>query len=67
MEIICLSMSWFANFFKSVLDAIPLADVEDVLEKAHNILDDLWRHDPPYSKNRTAHLMELIGKQNYVV
>ncbi|KAK9747136.1 Dynein heavy chain, N-terminal region 1 [Popillia japonica] len=45
----------------SVLDALPLPEVEDLLENAHNILDDLWRHEPPYPKARMEHLMEVIA------
>ncbi|KAK5644080.1 hypothetical protein RI129_007925 [Pyrocoelia pectoralis] len=45
----------------SVLDALPLSDVEDLLENAHNVLDDLWRHDPPYPKARVQYLMDLIA------
>lgn len=46
----------------SVLEALPLSDIEDTLEGAHNILDDLWRHEPPYPKMRIEHLMDIIGK-----
>jgi len=35
--------------------------VEDLLEKCHNILDDLWRCDPPYSSDRMKNLMDVIG------
>ncbi|KAK4887690.1 hypothetical protein RN001_003961 [Aquatica leii] len=45
----------------SVLDALPLSDVEDLLENAHNILDDLWHSDPPYAKIRMQYLMDLIA------
>lgn len=47
-----------------MLDALPLIEVEDALEGAHNVLDDLWRHEPPYSRSRMQHLMDLIGKFN---
>lgn len=45
----------------SVLDALPLIDVEDALENARNVLDDLWRHEPPYSKTRVTNLMDVIA------
>ncbi|KAF5303585.1 hypothetical protein FQR65_LT08186 [Abscondita terminalis] len=45
----------------SVLDALPLSDIEDLLENAHNILDDLWHTDPPYPKIRMQNLMDLIA------
>lgn len=47
-----------------MLDALPLIEVEDAVEGAHNVLDDLWRHEPPYSRSRMQHLMDLIGKFN---
>jgi dynein heavy chain 2 len=36
--------------------------VEEVLENAHSILDDLWRHEPsPYPPERMTHLMDLVA------
>lgn len=51
----------------SVLDALPLLDVEDTLESAHNVLDDLWRHEAPYPKNRIEHLMDIIGNSRSII
>ncbi|CAH0554579.1 unnamed protein product [Brassicogethes aeneus] len=44
------------------LDALSFMEVEDTLERAHNVLDDLWRHEPPYPKDRIKHLMQIIGQ-----
>lgn len=35
------------------------------MEKAHNVLDDLWRHEPPYPKDRIRHIMDIIGNTFY--
>ncbi|XP_017783105.1 PREDICTED: cytoplasmic dynein 2 heavy chain 1 [Nicrophorus vespilloides] len=53
----------------SILEALPISDVENVLESAHNILDDLWRNEPPYPRIRIEHLMELISSDliGYIV
>ncbi|XP_018579489.1 cytoplasmic dynein 2 heavy chain 1 [Anoplophora glabripennis] len=45
----------------SIIDGLPINDVEELLEKAHNILDDLWRHEPPYPKDRIKHIMDIIA------
>ncbi|XP_015834463.1 cytoplasmic dynein 2 heavy chain 1 [Tribolium castaneum] len=46
----------------SILDALPLSEVEEILENAHGILDDLWRHEPaPYPPERITHLMDIIA------
>lgn len=45
-----------------MLDALQLIEVEDALEGAHNVLDDLWRHEPPYPRHRMQHLMDVIGR-----
>ncbi|XP_074038391.1 dynein cytoplasmic heavy chain beethoven [Leptinotarsa decemlineata] len=45
----------------SIIDALSINDVEDLLEKSHNVLDDLWRHEPPFPKDRIKHLMDIIG------
>ncbi|RZC33067.1 DHC N1 domain containing protein, partial [Asbolus verrucosus] len=46
----------------SVIEALPLNEVEDVLENAHGVLDDLWRHEPsPFPTDRMTHLMDLIA------
>ncbi|GJQ81470.1 btv [Trypoxylus dichotomus] len=47
----------------SIVEALPLPEVEDLLENAHNVLDDLWRHEPPYPKGRMEHLMEIIASE----
>nr|XP_022905741.1 cytoplasmic dynein 2 heavy chain 1 [Onthophagus taurus] len=44
-----------------VIDALPIIEVEDLLENAHNTLDDLWRHEPPFPKVRMENLMEIIA------
>ncbi|XP_030763708.1 cytoplasmic dynein 2 heavy chain 1 [Sitophilus oryzae] len=45
----------------SVIEALPLNEVEDLLERCYNALDDLWRQDGHYPKERMKHLMDLIG------
>ena len=44
------------------LDSILLADVDEILETAHNTLDDLWKLDDfIYPQQRMEHLMDIIG------
>ncbi|KAJ8913450.1 hypothetical protein NQ315_013829 [Exocentrus adspersus] len=45
----------------SIIDGLPTTEVEDLLEKSHNVLDDLWRHEPPYPKERLKHIMNIIA------
>ncbi|CAH1183888.1 unnamed protein product, partial [Phaedon cochleariae] len=45
----------------SIIDALSINDVEDLLERAHNMLDDLWRHDPPYPKDRIRPIIDIIA------
>lgn len=45
------------------LSTIEAGDAEDLLESAHNVLDDLWKLDEfRYPQQRMEHLMEVIGK-----
>ena len=45
------------------LDSILLADVDEILETAHNTLDDLWKLDDfMYPQQRMEHLMDIIGQ-----
>lgn len=44
------------------MDALSINDLEDLLEKGHNLLEDLWKHEPPYPKDRMKHLMDIIGE-----
>jgi hypothetical protein len=40
-----------------------LADVDEILETAHNTLDDLWKLDDfVYPQQRMEHLMDIIGQ-----
>ncbi|XP_076274081.1 dynein cytoplasmic heavy chain beethoven isoform X2 [Rhynchophorus ferrugineus] len=43
----------------SFIEALPITEVEDQLERCYNVLDDLWRQD--YDEERTKHLMDVIG------
>ncbi|XP_042887569.1 cytoplasmic dynein 2 heavy chain 1-like [Penaeus japonicus] len=45
----------------SGLDAVSLLDAEDILENAHNSLDELWRLD--YPQSRMEHLLDIIANQ----
>ncbi|XP_068082912.1 cytoplasmic dynein 2 heavy chain 1 [Anabrus simplex] len=46
----------------STLDSIALPDVDDVIETAHNSLDDLWKlEDFPYPQARMDHLLMVTG------
>ncbi|XP_056634261.1 cytoplasmic dynein 2 heavy chain 1 [Diorhabda sublineata] len=56
------SMSTIAGEF-SIIDALSTADVESLLEKSHSVLDDLWRNDPPYPKDRMKHIMDIIASE----
>lgn len=47
--------------FCSGLDAVSLLDAEDILENAHNSLDELWRLD--YPQSRMEHLLDIIANQ----
>ncbi|XP_069679211.1 cytoplasmic dynein 2 heavy chain 1 isoform X2 [Periplaneta americana] len=50
-----------AKDFRS-LDSLFLADVDEILETAHNSLDDLWKLDDfIYPQQRMEHLMDVIG------
>jgi len=45
------------------LDSILLADIDEILETAHNTLDDLWKLDDfMYPQQRMEHLMDIIGQ-----
>ncbi|XP_060532310.1 cytoplasmic dynein 2 heavy chain 1 isoform X2 [Cylas formicarius] len=44
-----------------VIEAVPASEAEELLDKAHNTLDDLWRHQPSYPLDRIKHLMDVIG------
>ncbi|KAJ9584167.1 hypothetical protein L9F63_021464, partial [Diploptera punctata] len=44
------------------LDSLFLADVDEIVETAHNTLDDLWKLDDfTYPQHRMEHLMDVIG------
>ncbi|CAG9772440.1 unnamed protein product [Ceutorhynchus assimilis] len=45
----------------SIIESLPINEVEDLLERSHNTLDDLWRCDPSFSKERIKNLMDIIG------
>ncbi|CAG9863949.1 unnamed protein product [Phyllotreta striolata] len=45
----------------NIIDALSCADVEELLEKSHNVLDDLWKNEPPFPKHRITHIMDVIG------
>ncbi|KAG5867052.1 hypothetical protein JTB14_004846 [Gonioctena quinquepunctata] len=45
----------------SIIDALSINDVEDLLERGNNVLDDLWRHEPPFPEDRIRHIMDIIG------
>lgn len=50
------------------LDTMDVEDAEDVLEGAHNSLDDLWKMDEfRYPQQRMEHLMEIIGKILFII
>lgn len=52
------------NYF-SIIESLPVNEVEDLLERCHNTLDDLWRCEPSFPKDRIKNLMDIIGKVNY--
>jgi hypothetical protein len=45
------------------LDKLGFADFSEFLEKAHDVLDDLWKMpaSPRYPKARMVHLLNIIG------
>uniref|UniRef100_A0A6P7FU93 Cytoplasmic dynein 2 heavy chain 1 n=1 Tax=Diabrotica virgifera virgifera TaxID=50390 RepID=A0A6P7FU93_DIAVI len=45
----------------SIIDALSTIDVEDLLERSHTVLDDLWKNDPPFPKDRIKHIMDIIA------
>ncbi|GLH06947.1 Cytoplasmic dynein 2 heavy chain 1, partial [Gryllus bimaculatus] len=46
----------------STLNSLSLIDIDDVLETAHNSLDDLWKLDEyPYPQPRMEHLLTITG------
>ncbi|XP_050308266.1 cytoplasmic dynein 2 heavy chain 1-like [Anthonomus grandis grandis] len=45
----------------SIIESLTFLEVEDLLERCHNTLDDLWRCDPGFPKDRMRHLMDIIG------
>lgn len=47
--------------YSSIIDTLTFDDVEDLLERAHYALDDLWRNEPPYPKERMRNLMDVIA------
>ncbi|KAL3266580.1 hypothetical protein HHI36_010744 [Cryptolaemus montrouzieri] len=55
----------FANDFR-MIDTLTTDEVEEVLELGHNVLDDLWRHKPPYHIDRMKNLMDIVGNGIYV-
>lgn len=50
----------FFNF--RLIETLNPNEVEEVLELGHNVLDDLWRHKPPYHIDRMKNLMDIVGK-----
>ncbi|PSN45387.1 Cytoplasmic dynein 2 heavy chain 1 [Blattella germanica] len=50
-----------AKDFRS-LDSLFIGDIDEILETAHNVLDDLWKLDDfTYPQHRMEHLMDIIG------
>ncbi|XP_066245842.1 cytoplasmic dynein 2 heavy chain 1 [Euwallacea similis] len=45
----------------SMIESLPINEVDDLLEKCHNTLDDLWRCNPPFPKDRIKNLMDIIA------
>ncbi|KAH1021193.1 hypothetical protein HUJ04_010735 [Dendroctonus ponderosae] len=45
----------------SIIESLPVSEVEDILERAHNTLDDLWRCNPGLPRDRMKNLMDIIG------
>ena len=48
----------------SQLDSLSFPDVLELIEIAHDALDEIWKqseHDPPYPESRMTHLLEVVS------